>query len=360
MSRAGVRRRVALLEQQPVRLLLPRLRLQPRQHPAAVQLLARQAELERPRRQALLHVVHRRPGAGVPDDHRPAAVLALRDHRPRSRRTPADGPRSAPPAACRPGSSDGPFGTAQLFSTSPDLQAQVVVVGASHDACARRSGCRRRRTPRRRAPSSAKSRASRGSPRAAASPCRQATRAALPVQHPGRGGGAQSRVQIVWSIWSPELGIVAPVEPRLHPGLALREVVPRQLHHRPRQRHDRDQVDRRHQPHRGVGGVEHRRHRLQRAPDHHQADDDAQDEEPGRAAHPEIDHRHLRIGVVADDRGEGEEEDRHRDEVGPDPADVAAERRLGELGAGHRAAGHVGVRQQDHQRGGGADRPACR
>ena len=55
------------------------LRFQPRQHPAAVQLFAGQPELEGARLQALLDVVHRRPHAGVPDDHRPAAIFALGD-----------------------------------------------------------------------------------------------------------------------------------------------------------------------------------------------------------------------------------------------------------------------------------------
>ena len=72
---------VALLEQQPVLLapVLARLGLQPRQHPAAVQLLAGQPELEGAGRQALLDIVHRRPDAGVPDDHRPAAIFAFGD-----------------------------------------------------------------------------------------------------------------------------------------------------------------------------------------------------------------------------------------------------------------------------------------
>ena len=78
--RLRIRRLVALLEEQPRRLLLAGLRLQPRQHPAAVELLARQPELERPAIEIGLRIAHRRPGAGIPDDHRPAAVLALRDH----------------------------------------------------------------------------------------------------------------------------------------------------------------------------------------------------------------------------------------------------------------------------------------
>ena len=75
------RRRVLLLDQQPDRLLLPRLRLQPHQHPPAAELLPRQPELQLPRLQPGVRVPHRRPGPGVPDDHRPAAILPLGDHR---------------------------------------------------------------------------------------------------------------------------------------------------------------------------------------------------------------------------------------------------------------------------------------
>ena len=76
----GVGREVALLEQQPVALaVIAGLRLQPRQHPAAIQLVAGQPELEGAGAQALLDIVHRRPDAGVPDDHRPAAIFAFGD-----------------------------------------------------------------------------------------------------------------------------------------------------------------------------------------------------------------------------------------------------------------------------------------
>ena len=72
---------VAFLEQQPVLLALVfRLALQPREHPAAVELFARQTEFERARLQALFDVVHRRPCAAVPDDHRPAAIFAGGDN----------------------------------------------------------------------------------------------------------------------------------------------------------------------------------------------------------------------------------------------------------------------------------------
>ena len=76
-----VRRQVVFLEQQPVLLAgFAGLRLQPRQHPAAIELFAGEAKLERTGLQAFLDIVHRRPDAGVPDDHRPAAILALGDH----------------------------------------------------------------------------------------------------------------------------------------------------------------------------------------------------------------------------------------------------------------------------------------
>ncbi len=76
----GARGGIALLEQQPVLGLLARLRLESGQHPAAVQLLAGEPELQGAGGEALVDVVHRRPDAGIPDDHRPAAIFALRDH----------------------------------------------------------------------------------------------------------------------------------------------------------------------------------------------------------------------------------------------------------------------------------------
>ncbi|MCY1309242.1 hypothetical protein D9M70_593190 [compost metagenome] len=68
------------LEKQPVTLVfLTLLRFQPRQHPAAIELFAGQTELEGAGPEALVDIVHRRPDAGIPDDHRPTAILAFRN-----------------------------------------------------------------------------------------------------------------------------------------------------------------------------------------------------------------------------------------------------------------------------------------
>ncbi len=73
------RGRVAFLEQEPVSLRLARLGLEAGQHEAAVQFLAGQPELEGSGGQRAVDVVHRRPDAGVPDDHRSGAVGPLGD-----------------------------------------------------------------------------------------------------------------------------------------------------------------------------------------------------------------------------------------------------------------------------------------
>ena len=47
--------------------------------PAAVQLLAVELEFEMALREALVRIADRLPTAAIPDDHRAAAILALRD-----------------------------------------------------------------------------------------------------------------------------------------------------------------------------------------------------------------------------------------------------------------------------------------
>ena len=59
------------------------------------------------------------------------------------------------------------------------------------------------------------------------------------------------------------------------------------------------------------------------------------------------------IGIVGDNRGEGKEENRHRDKVGAPGPQLLHQRRLGHLDPGH-ALG-VGIGQQDNEGGAGAD-----
>ena len=70
---------VALLEEQPAG-RFARLGLQAHQHPATLELFAPQPELEVAAFEPLVDVAHRGPGAGVPDDHRAAAIFAGGDH----------------------------------------------------------------------------------------------------------------------------------------------------------------------------------------------------------------------------------------------------------------------------------------
>ena len=73
------RRVVLLLDQQPRLLALAGAAVHAHQRPAAVQLLAVEAELELAGAVAGARVADRLPGAVVPDDHLARAVLALRD-----------------------------------------------------------------------------------------------------------------------------------------------------------------------------------------------------------------------------------------------------------------------------------------
>ena len=94
------------------------------------QLPAGHLELEMALLEALVEVADGLPGAVVPDVDVPAAVLTLRECRPRTSRRRSGGLRLRPPDACPPGSSEGPLGTAQLRSVP------------SHSS--RKSQCRRR------------------------------------------------------------------------------------------------------------------------------------------------------------------------------------------------------------------------
>ena len=160
---------VALLEEQPVALALARLALQPRQHPAAVELLARQAELE--------GAAARGPWPGPPSAPRrrcPRRSSARRrtrpsGSRPRSRCIRAGGPRSPPPGASRPDRARAP--SAPPSSSAPRRARAAGRSGRRwRGACAPRSGCRRPRPPRPPARWCGRSRAWRGRSRACASP----------------------------------------------------------------------------------------------------------------------------------------------------------------------------------------------
>ena len=142
MSSAGSAAWSRSLKSSQLRFALARLRLQPGQHPAAVELLAGEAELEG----ALREVVRRRrpsaPRRRCPRRSSARRRTRPRGSRPRSRCTRADGPRSRPPAASRPGRA-----TAPSAPPSSSARRRARAAGRSgrrwRGACARRSGCRR-------------------------------------------------------------------------------------------------------------------------------------------------------------------------------------------------------------------------
>src|SRR3546814_5887966 len=70
---------VVALDEQPVLLLVARLLRHAHQMPAPAELLALQLEIEVPLGIALPGIAQRRPAAAVPQHHRAAAVLALRN-----------------------------------------------------------------------------------------------------------------------------------------------------------------------------------------------------------------------------------------------------------------------------------------
>src|SRR4029453_16318215 len=70
---------VVLLDQQPVVALLAGPAVHAHEMPSAVQLLPLERERQVPLREALVRIVLRAPAAAVPDHHRTAAILALRD-----------------------------------------------------------------------------------------------------------------------------------------------------------------------------------------------------------------------------------------------------------------------------------------
>src|SRR5690606_16367823 len=79
---AGSGRRIALLDQQPVLLVVAPARA-PRkadERPAPAELLAVQRELELALSESLRRIAFRNPMPPIPDEHRAAAVLALGDH----------------------------------------------------------------------------------------------------------------------------------------------------------------------------------------------------------------------------------------------------------------------------------------
>src|SRR6185295_17523561 len=80
---AGARGAVLALEQQPlapIGLALAGSTSSAHQMKAAAQLLALQLEVDAPAAQRVLGVALRLPGAAIPEQHRAAAVLSLRDH----------------------------------------------------------------------------------------------------------------------------------------------------------------------------------------------------------------------------------------------------------------------------------------
>jgi hypothetical protein len=106
---------VAALDQQPLGLALGGA-LHAQQHPAALQLLAAELELETAAPQAVGSIAPRLPGAAIPHQHRAAAVLAFRDDAFEVavlERMVFDLDREA----AFGGSRLGPLGTAQLLST---------------------------------------------------------------------------------------------------------------------------------------------------------------------------------------------------------------------------------------------------
>ena len=118
-----------LISSQLVRLPPVAVVLHAHQHPAAVQPLALERELQLALRQRLVGrlVPFRLPIAAVPQ-HAPCR----RHTGPwgwclRNRRSRADGPRPRPPAACPAGSSDGPSRHRPGLEHAVELQAKIVV-----------------------------------------------------------------------------------------------------------------------------------------------------------------------------------------------------------------------------------------
>ena len=101
---AFLREFVAVLDQQPVGALAAGpVTLHPHQHPAAVQPLAVEREFQIAVRERRLRrrIASGSQIAAVPELHRAAAILALREWCLRSRRSRAGDPRPRPRAACR-------------------------------------------------------------------------------------------------------------------------------------------------------------------------------------------------------------------------------------------------------------------
>ena len=75
----------------------------------------------------------------------------------------------------------------------------------------------------------------------------------------------------------------------------------------------------------------------------------------GRLAfQPKENHGVLGVGIVSEDRGEGEEDDRDGDKIRANRSQMNVQRVLGQLHAGDLAIDHAG--QQDQKRGCRADK----
>lgn len=101
------------------------------------------------------------------------------------------------------------------------------------------------------------------------------------------------------------------------PRAALAMVVVGQFQRHPRQQQDRRQVGDRHQGHGGICHFPHQRQLRQRAEHHHAQRHAAENQQAARVVVLEEHQVALGIGIVGDDRGEGEEEDGDGDERCP-------------------------------------------
>nr|DAL56230.1 MAG TPA_asm: hypothetical protein [Caudoviricetes sp.] len=118
------------------------------------------------------------------------------------------------------------------------------------------------------------------------------------------------------------------------------------------QQEDRCEVAERHQRHGHVGKAPHQVERRRRPEEHHAPDQQAVEREHPAPGGDEP-HVGLAVVVVADDRREGEEEDRHGDEQSADGADFAHQGGLRQLDAVQRGVGDAA--EEDDEGRAGAD-----
>ena len=130
--------------------------------------------------------------------------------------------------------------------------------------------------------------------------------------------------------------------------LALSQVVFGQFHNRAGQQNDSNQVDGGHQPHGCVRRIEYRDHRFVATPDHHAQRSEPQQGQAQSVAAAQVDQSVLGVGVVGDNGGEGEEQNRDGDKVAPELTQVYFHGLLGQLGAGHTGTRLQNACQQDH------------